>query len=107
MSIKVDVTKTDDTCTVMAGMPGVKKVNISVSVGGNQATICSVAKKEAEAKKCGRVIRSERHHGRISRSFILPHEIGEVKSSAKHVGGMLQLTLSVNAKLGSRNNAIH
>ncbi|MDP1537013.1 MAG: Hsp20 family protein [Burkholderiales bacterium] len=90
MSIKVDVTKIDDTYIVKAGMSGVKKEDISVSVGGNQAIISSAAKKEAaEGKKGGQVIRSERHRGRVSRSFILPHEIGEAKSSANDVDGVL------------------
>lgn len=51
MNIKVDVTKTDDTCTVKAEMPGVKKDDISISMDGNMITIAGEVKKESEEKK--------------------------------------------------------
>jgi len=102
MSIKVDVTKTDDTYTVKAEMPGVKKEDISISMDGNLVTIAGEVKKESEEKKGREVIRSERYYGRVSRSFTLPQEIDEAKSKATYADGVLQLTLATKAPAGSK-----
>jgi len=101
MSIKVDVTKTDDTYTVKAEMPGVKKDDISISMDGNLVTIAGEVKKESEEKKGEEVIRSERYYGRVSRSFTLPQEIDEAKSKATYADGVLQLTLATKAPVAS------
>jgi HSP20 family protein len=102
MSIKVDVTKTDDTYTVKAEMPGVKKDDISISMDGNLVTIAGEVKKESEEKKGEEVIRSERYYGRVSRSFTLPQEIDEAKSKATYADGVLQLTLATKGPAGSK-----
>ncbi len=102
MSIKVDVTKTDDTYTVKAEMPGVKKDDISISMDGNMITIAGEVKKESEEKKGEEVIRSERYYGRVSRSFTLPQEIDEAKSKATYADGVLQLTLATKGPAGNK-----
>jgi HSP20 family protein len=102
MNIKVDVTKNDDTYTVKAEMPGVKKDDISISMDGNMITISGEVKKESEEKKGEEVIRSERYYGRVSRSFTLPQEIDEAKSKATYADGVLQLTLATKTASGSK-----
>lgn len=102
MNIKVDVTKNDDTYTVKAEMPGVKKDDISISMDGNMITIAGEVKKESEEKKGEQVIRSERYYGRVSRSFTLPQEIDEAKSKATYADGVLQLTLVTKTPAGSK-----
>lgn len=106
MNIKVDVTRTDDTYTVKAEMPGIRKDDISVSIDGGQVTIAGEVRKEKEEKKGEEVIRSERYYGKVSRSFALPQEVDEAKAQAKYADGVLNLTLPVKSKAGSRKLAV-
>jgi HSP20 family protein len=107
MSIKVDVARTDDTYTVKAEMPGVKKDDINVAIEGSQVTISGEVKKEKEEKKGEEVIRSERYYGKVSRSFTLPHEIDEGKCKANCADGVLQLTLPTKARAGGRKLTVN
>jgi HSP20 family protein len=52
------------------------------------------------------VIRSERYYGKVSRSFTLPQDVDESKAQAKYADGVLNLTLPVKAKAGSRKLAV-
>ncbi len=107
LNVKIDVTKTDDTYTVKAEMPGVKKDDINVSIDGSQITIAGEVKKEKEEKKGEEVIRSERYYGKVSRSFTLPYEIDEPKSTARYADGVLQLTLPTKAKAGGKKLTVN
>ena len=107
MNIKVDVTRTDDTYCVKAEMPGIKKDDISVSIDGGQVTIAGEVKKEKEEKKGEEVIRSERYYGKVARSFTLPQEVDEAKAQAKYADGVLNLTLPVKSKAGSRKLTVN
>jgi HSP20 family protein len=102
MKMKIDVTKADDTYTVKADIPGVKKDDIQVSVDGNEVTISGEIKKETEEKKGEEVLRSERYYGKISRSFTLPHDVDESKVAAKYADGVLNLTLPMKAASKSK-----
>jgi HSP20 family protein len=97
MRMKIDVSKADDTYTVKADIPGVKKEDIQVSVDGNEVTISGEIKKETEEKKGEEVLRSERYYGKISRSFTLPHDVDEAKVVAKYADGVLKVTLPMKA----------
>lgn len=106
MRIKVDVTRTNDTYTVKADMPGMKKDDIQISIDGNQVTISGEVRKEKEEKKGEEVIRSERYYGKVSRSFTLAQDIDEAKSAAKYSDGVLLLTLPTKAKSTSKKLAV-
>ena len=107
MNVKLDVTRTDDTYTVKAEMPGIKRDDISVSIDGSQVTIAGEVKKEKEEKKGEEVIRSERYYGKVARSFTLPQEVDEAKAQAKYADGVLNLTLPVKSKAGSRKLTVN
>ena len=107
MNVKLDVSRTDDTYTVKAEMPGIKKDDISVSIDGNQVTIAGEVKKEKEEKKGEELIRSERYYGKVARSFTLPQEVDEAKAQAKYADGVLNLTLPVKSKAGSRKLTVN
>ena len=107
MKMKIDVTKADDTYTVKADIPGVKKDDIQVSVDGNEVTISGEIKKETEEKKGEEVLRSERYYGKISRSFTLPHDVDETKVVAKYADGVLKLTLPMKGKSASRKITVN
>ena len=102
MKMKIDVTKADDTYTVKADIPGVKKDDIQVSVDGNEVTISGEIKKETEEKKGEEVLRSERYYGKISRSFTLAHDVDESKVTAKYADGVLKLTLPMKTASKSK-----
>jgi HSP20 family protein len=107
MRMKIDVTKADDTYTVKADIPGVKKDDIQVSVDGNEVTISGEIKKETEEKKGEEVLRSERYYGKISRSFTLPHDVDEAKVVAKYADGVLKLTLPLKGKSASKKITVN
>ena len=102
MKMKMDVTKADDSYTVKAEMPGIKKEDIQVSIDGNQVTISGEVKRESEEKKGEEVIRSERYYGKVSRSFSLPHEVDEARAVAKYSDGVLNLKLPMKVKATSK-----
>ena len=106
MTVKLDVTRTDDTYSVKAEMPGVRKEDINVSIDGNEVTIAGEVKREKEEKKGEEVIRSERYYGKVFRSFTLPHEVDEAKAVARYADGVLNLTLPVRAKATTRKLAV-
>jgi len=107
MRMKMDVTRTDDTYTAKAEIPGVKKDDIHVSIDGNEVTISGEIKKESEEKKGEEAVRSERYYGKVARSFTLPHEVDETKVVAKYADGVLNLTLPMKAKTASRKVVIN
>ena len=96
-SIKMDVKEQGDDYLVHAELPGVKKEDIHVVVDGNQVSISAEIKQEKEVKEGERVLRSERHFGKVSRSFQLGQEIDDAKAAAKFNEGVLELTLPKRA----------
>jgi len=107
MRMKIDVTKAEDTYTVKAEIPGVKKDDIQVSIDGNEVTISGEIKKESEEKKGEEMLRSERYYGKVSRSFTLPHDVDEAKVVAKYTDGVLKLTLPMKSKSASRKITVN
>ena len=102
--IKMDVKENDGTYVVRADIPGVKKEDIKVNVDGNVVSISAEVKQEKEEKEGGRVIRSERFRGEVSRSFSLGQDVDEGAAQAKYTDGVLELTLP--KKSGARQNKI-
>jgi HSP20 family protein len=107
MRMKIDVTKAEDTYTVKAEIPGVKKDDIQVSIEGNEVTISGEIKKESEETKGEEVLRSERYYGRVSRSFTLPHDVDEAKVVAKYADGVLKLTLPMKSKSAGKKITVN
>lgn len=107
MRMKIDVTKADDTYTVKADIPGVKKDDIQVSIDGSEVTISGEIKKETEEKKGEEVLRSERYYGKVSRSFTLPHDVDEAKVVANYADGVLKLTLPLKGKSATRKITVN
>ncbi len=91
--IRIDVSETDVAYLVKADIPGVRKEDIHVEIEGSQVMITVEAKKGAEEKKEGRLLRTERSFGFASRVFSLGFEIDRTKAVAKYLDGVLTLTL--------------
>jgi HSP20 family protein len=106
VAIKVDVSERDDAYVVRAEIPGVNKDDIQVTIEGNQVTIAAEVKKDAEQKDGERRLRTERYHGAVYRSFVLPVELDEAASEAKYESGVLELKLGKKPALAGRKLTI-
>lgn len=107
MDMRLDVTEEDGHYQVHADLPGVKKENISVRIDGNTVQIDAETKQERDTRdKAGKVLRSERCHGAVSRSFTVSQEVDESKATAKFADGVLTLDLPKKASTVSKRLAI-
>jgi HSP20 family protein len=106
VTIKMDVSETENGYVVHSEMPGVKKENIDVAIEGNQVTITAEVKQEWEKKDGDRMLRNERYFGNIYRSFALPVELDESACEAKYENGVLELKLVKKAAAPGKRLAI-
>jgi HSP20 family protein len=97
VQIKLDVSEDEKAYTVHAEIPGVKKEDINVSIDGGQIAISAEVKNEKEVKEGGKVIRSERYYGKVSRAFALGQDVDEETAEAKYNDGILTLLLPKRA----------
>ena len=94
MTFRVDVTENEKEYRVLADIPGVRKEDINVTIDGDEVSISAESKKEKDVKDSdGTVLRSERHYGRLHRTFTLGEEIDQANVQAKYADGVLELIL--------------
>lgn len=92
--MRIDVSEKDNAYVVKADIPGVKKEDINVRIDGNVVQIDAEVKREKETKSdSGKVLRSERYWGNVSRTFSLAHDVDDAKAHAKYTDGVLTLEL--------------
>ena len=106
LDIRVDVVDNDDAFKVHADLPGVKKEDINVRIDGNRVHIDAEARREKDVKEKGKLVRSERYYGTVSRVFTLSQEVDEAKAVAKFQDGVLTLELPKKATTASKKLAI-
>lgn len=100
--IKVDVRETPQAYTLHADMPGVAKEDIHVQVDGNVVTLRAEVRQQDIQTEGEKVLRSERYHGSVARSFQLPQDIDNSTSKAKYDNGVLMLTLPKKAAVAGQ-----
>ncbi len=105
-TIKMDVKEGEQDYTIHAELPGVNKEDIHVSIDGNTVSISSEIKKASEEKDGDKVLRSERYHGKVYRSFSLGQDVDEAGAKAKFDKGVLELVLPKKAMTAARKLAI-
>jgi HSP20 family protein len=105
-TVKVDVKEQDNRFTVHAELPGIKKEDIQIQIDGPVVSISAERKQEREVKEGGRVLRSERYFGKVSRSFQLATDVDENTASAKFNDGVLELTLPKKTAASSKRLTI-
>lgn len=106
--IRMDVTENEQTYTVKADIPGVRKEDIKVEIEGNKVTLTAEIKKEEEDKKGENMVRRERYVGKQMRMFTLAHEVDDAQAEARYQDGTLELTLPKKVgQTGSKQIAIH
>ena len=94
MQMRIDVDEDPDTYFVKADIPGVRKEDINIQVDGNVVRIDAEMKREKDTKgNGGKVVRSERYWGDISRTFSLSHDVDETKTVASYSDGVLTVKL--------------
>ena len=103
LQMRVDVAEKDNAYEVKADIPGVKKEDINVRIDGNVVQIDAELKREKDTKgEGGKVLRSERYYGNISRTFSLADDVDDAKAEAKYSDGVLTLSLPKKATAASR-----
>ena len=108
LDIRLDVSENDKAYVVKADVPGVKKEDINVRIDGNVVQIDAEVKRETETKgEGGKVLRSERYYGTVSRTFSLGQDVDEAKADAKYVDGVLTLELPKKASTAARKLTVH
>lgn len=106
-SILVDVREDEASYTVHAEIPGVKKEDIHVTIDADQVAISAETRNEREVKEGERVLRAERHYGKVYRAFTLGQAVDEDKAVAKYADGVLELTLPKKAVASARRLSIN
>ena len=106
VQLRIDVTEDDKSYTVRAEIPGVKKDDINVAVDDNQVEISAEVKNENEVREGERVLRSERHYGKVYRAFALEQGIDETAIQAKYADGILELKLPKKAPASAKRITI-
>jgi HSP20 family protein len=103
---RVEVGENEQAYVIRAEIPGVKKDDINISIDGDQVAISAEVKNEKEAKDGERVLRSERHYGKLYRAFALGQPVDENGASAKYSDGILELALPKKAATQAKRIAI-
>jgi HSP20 family protein len=94
----LDVAESEQAYTVKLDLPGIAKDDVKVSIEGRRVSIEASTAKAQERKDGDRVLLRERAESSLARSFMLPVELDQDRSSAKLENGVLTLEL---AKRGS------
>jgi HSP20 family protein len=95
-ALKLDVVETPEAYVVKAEVPGVAKDKIDVKVEDRNVTIAVEFREEVESN--GKTLWTERRYGKSSRTIRVPEAIDANAAEARHVDGVLQLTLPKVAK---------
>lgn len=106
-TIRIDVTEDEGAYTVHAEIPGVKKDDIHVTIDNDQVSITAETRNEREVKEGQRVLRSERHYGKVYRAFTLAQAVDDSKATAKYADGVLELTLPKKAAVSAKRLSIN
>ena len=103
-SIDLDVIETPEAYIVKAAVPGVAKDKIEVKVEDRDVSIGVEFTEELEAN--GKALWRERTFGKATRAIRLPESVDANAAQAKHVDGVLQLTLPKIARTNSKQITI-
>lgn len=105
--IRMDVRENENSYIVHAEIPGVNKEDIQVTIDGSQVSLSAESRRENEVKDGERTLRSERHYGKVSRTFVLENEVDETQSEAHYKDGVLELVLPKKAQTSAKKLTIN
>jgi HSP20 family protein len=104
--VRIEVEEKEKNYIVRADIPGVKKEDINVRIDGNIVQIDAETRQEKDVKEKGKILRSERYYGAVSRAFSLAREVDESKAIAKYENGVLTLDLPMSESVGAKRLTI-
>ena len=105
--MRLDVSEINGSYKVRADLPGVQKDDINIRIDGNLVQIDAEVKQHKDTKEAsGRVLRSERWHGAVSRAFTVSQDVDDTKATAKYEDGVLTLELPKKATSATKRLAI-
>ncbi len=108
LEIRIDVSEKNGSFIVQADLPGVSKEDISVMVDGNLVQIEAEVKRNEDSKnESGKMITSERHCGKVSRTFTLAQDVDDAMATASYEDGVLSLDLPKKTTSTSKQLQIH
>ena len=107
LQMRIDVSEKEDAYLVKADIPGVKKEDINVRIDGNVVQIDAESKQEKDTRdSAGKVLRSERYYGTISRTFSLAQDVDDERVKARYADGVLNLELPKRSSPAAKKIAI-
>lgn len=104
---RMDVFEREDAYGMAVELPGVAKNDIQVSIYDNRVTVSAETREEKEAGKEANWLLRERSVGKVSRSIALPEAVDETTAEARHIDGVLYLTLPKKQASRSKRLTIH
>lgn len=103
LRMRIDVHERDDAYEVKADLPGVRKEDIEVNIDGKVVQIDAEIHHESQTQDDSKkLVRSERYHGRLSRTFSLARDVDEARTVARYADGVLTLELPKKASESAR-----
>lgn len=117
LRMPVDIQERDGIYAFQADLPGLKKEDINVRIDGNQVQI-EVRDKQGQGASTTaagtgtgtavtqKVLRTERNHGAICRTFSMADDIDDSQVKASYVDGVLQLELPKKASSPAKRISI-
>jgi HSP20 family protein len=103
----LDVAESDQAYTVTLDLPGLAKGDVKVSIEGRRVQIQAQSGKSDERKEGDRVLVRERAESSYARSFVLPVELDQERSTAKLDNGVLTLELAKRRSVSATQIAIN
>jgi HSP20 family protein len=108
LRMRIDVHERDDAYEVKADLPGFRKEDIQVNIDGNVVQIDAEIHHESQTQdERKKLVRSERYHGRLSRTFNLARDVDEAHTVARYADGVLTLELPKKAGDSARRIEVH
>ena len=93
LQFKMDISESENAYLVRADLPGVNREDISVTIDGNEVAISAEIKQEKASQEGEKILRQERHFGKVYRAFTLAQAVDEAAAVAKYHDGVLELKL--------------
>lgn len=98
-----DVIETRDHVVVEVELPGVALADILVEIDGAMLTVAAERKLDTTPGRTHHL--SERKHGRVTRSFVLPVAVEGRRGRARYAAGVLVIELPKRALTNAREGA--
>jgi HSP20 family protein len=93
----LEVSERDHHLYARFDLPGMKKEEVTVTLGENEVTVSGERKKESEEKKED-FFKTERYYGSFSRTIPIPEGVKPSDITATFANGVLELAMPMPAK---------